>query len=195
MENPMSCFICKKSSCIEVGSASLCLLHYVTKESNNNEIVIVSDKEELAVQSVLVRDMWSNAITDVLLQMYDLQKEEEESIRRDPLSLLTMGTAGPIPVPYLDESSIMKKKHTSLNSTQDSTKSTLWNIHKNDSKTEIPLNNISSYCERCGSHEVSTRYSSNNDCNRSEIWGSKEALKSTETVTCLKCGYSVVNEF
>ena len=81
---------CGVASCMLVGTRCLCLRHFVAVVED--EIAVISNNDELVRQSCAVKDLWNEAITDVTLEMFELQKKEEDSLRKDPLSILTMNS-------------------------------------------------------------------------------------------------------
>ena len=89
---------CTERACIERSSGdtkySSCLLHFVS-EVDATEIVAegnvrVIDQQTLISQIPQTNELWMEAIAEVVLEMYNLQREEEEVIRKDPLSILGM---------------------------------------------------------------------------------------------------------
>ena len=81
---------CGVASCTLFGPRYLCLLHFVAVDEDG--VAVVSNNDELVRQSSAVKDLWNEAITEVTLEMFELQKKEEDSLRKDPLSILTMNS-------------------------------------------------------------------------------------------------------
>lgn len=68
---------------------SLCLRHFVAKpDKGDSGAPFVFNQEALKNQTPLVKDLWNDAIADVVLRMFELQKAEEDTLRRDPLAIL-----------------------------------------------------------------------------------------------------------
>jgi hypothetical protein len=71
-----------------------CLLHYVGQQDADFHLssgsVSVFDQERLRSQTPQVNELLKEVVADVILDMYDLQKQEEEKLRKDPLSILSL---------------------------------------------------------------------------------------------------------
>ncbi len=71
-----------------------CLLHYIAQREASAALeggqVTVFDQERLRVQTPQVNELWKEIVADVVLDMFALQKEEEEKLRKDPLSILSL---------------------------------------------------------------------------------------------------------
>ena len=71
-----------------------CFMCYSSDKQSSKNVssgrVSIFDKRELVKQNENVGEMWKEAISELVLRMYELQNEEEEKLRRDPLAILTM---------------------------------------------------------------------------------------------------------
>ena len=89
-----SCSVCSESkACVAVDAVNtntvlLCLLHYsirdvkgVTGAGGTKQSIKVFDEEELSKQQLKVQEMWKGAAADVILLMYDCEKEEQRTAR------------------------------------------------------------------------------------------------------------------
>ena len=48
------------------------------------------DQNKLRAQTPQVNELWKEVVVDVALDMFSLQKEEEDKLRKDPLSILSL---------------------------------------------------------------------------------------------------------
>ena len=71
-----------------------CLVHFVAQLDSNEQVltrsVTILDNALLTHQNLMMNELWKEAITDVVMDMYALQKEEQETLRKDPLSILSL---------------------------------------------------------------------------------------------------------
>ena len=90
---------CKLEPCILVKESQntqycSCLLHYIAQREASavleGGLVSVFDQNKLRAQTPQVNKLWEEIVADVVLDMFALQKEEEEKLRKDPLSILSL---------------------------------------------------------------------------------------------------------
>ena len=87
---------CGEKPCVEIGEKYCsCLMHFVaeldaTAKLGDEGAVAVLDQKVLMTQTPQCNVLWKEAIAEVILEMFSLQKEEEELMRKDPLSILGM---------------------------------------------------------------------------------------------------------
>ena len=95
----------KKSQCAHQGCTSkpsleagvnkmnrfyVCLAHFIADPNASALLATASvvDQEALLGQNQHAGEMWREVISEVILDMFDLQRQEEETMRKDPLSIL-----------------------------------------------------------------------------------------------------------
>jgi hypothetical protein len=95
----------KKSQCAHQGCTSkpsleagvnkmnrfyVCLAHFIADPNASALLATASvvDQEALLGQNQHAGEMWREVISEVILDMFDLQRQEEEAMRKDPLSIL-----------------------------------------------------------------------------------------------------------
>jgi DNA-directed RNA polymerase subunit M/transcription elongation factor TFIIS len=86
---------CEEKPCVELGKSYYsCLVHFVAEADATMKMgegaVEVIDQKALMTQTPQCNELWKEAIAEVVLEMFSLQKEEEEVMRKDPLSILGM---------------------------------------------------------------------------------------------------------
>ena len=174
------------------------------------------DNNELIRQSGDVKEAWGDAITEVVLEMLEMQRKEEDMLRRDPLSILTINKKA--------NKTELKRKFgdTSLEqlSTRRQEKTTVKfqradqsNPCRDDGKRYFKL--LSSHlsgdvedlqkeieqrerrekeasdgdpCVHCGSKWTFNSNLSSFDISKAEVWGNKDVAE-TFTTTCKDCGH------
>ena len=89
---------CTEKPCVEGISKDKkyysCLVHFISEVDATERMaegsVQVIDEQALISQTPPTNELWKEAIAEVVLEMYSLQKGEEEVMRKDPLSILGM---------------------------------------------------------------------------------------------------------
>ena len=89
-----SCSLCTEyRACVAVdvddtNAVLFCLLHYSIRDvksangaGGTKQSIKVFDEEELSKQQEKVQEMWKGAAADVILRMYDYEKEEQRTAR------------------------------------------------------------------------------------------------------------------
>lgn len=85
------CILVKQSQDTQYCS---CLLHYIAQREASavleGGLVSVFDQRRLTAQTPQVNELWKEVAADVVMDMFELQKKEEEKLRKDPLSILSL---------------------------------------------------------------------------------------------------------
>ena len=92
--DPTKCRLCSRAGVVKVKGRVECLIHYCcSKDSlrpkeNKPEVV---DEETLENQfNTSVKDLWSEAVGDVVMMMYEYQKDEQKMNRTDTFGFLNL---------------------------------------------------------------------------------------------------------
>jgi hypothetical protein len=104
--NSSKCYSCKERSCLRIDGKDVCLLHFslskhavdytnLTKNKNkfsrdDKRCPTITDHSVLDNQKINVQDLWKEAISDVILNMFDLQQDEQDMLRKDPLAIIQL---------------------------------------------------------------------------------------------------------
>ena len=71
----------------------MCMPHFVAQADADEQLlragVVLLDEATFLSQSAKVGDLWQQAVGDLVLQMYALQRREESAARKDPLAVLS----------------------------------------------------------------------------------------------------------
>ena len=109
--NNNKCYSCNEKSCLRIDGKDVCLLHFslskhavdytnsikktkstttknIAKNDKHNPMII--DHNVLDNQKNTVQDLWKEVISDVILTMFDLQQEEQDVLRKDPLAIISL---------------------------------------------------------------------------------------------------------
>ena len=202
----MECGLCAAKECITVGEQGLCLQHFSSNLLDGCDAPpLVSDEGELARQTGDVKNLWTEAITDVVLRMFALQKKEEEALRKDPLSILSMNKS--------KSSKVLKRKfgdHSLLQTSQSTTTKrpalptgaapfpTAGGgrlLHMtNDSFREMEEREArereaadGDACSSCGSKWTFRAPRMGFDISKAEVWGSRHDEAEIFSITCKSC--------
>ena len=197
------CGLCSANECISVGGQSLCLRHFSSSLLNGSDAPpLVSDEGELARQTGEVKILWTEAITEVVLRMFALQKTEEEALRKDPLSILSMNKR--------KSNKVLKRKfgYYSLLQTSQSTTATRPVLSiaaptaaggrllhmTSDSLREMEEREArereaadGDVCSSCGSKWTFRAPRMGYDISKSEVWGSRHDEAEIFSITCKSC--------
>ena len=202
----MECTQCSARSCVLVKTKNVCLRHFVSLMAGDKTDAFVFNVDEVANQAIGVKRLWDDAIGEVALRMFELQKKEEETLRKDPLSILTMNkmtTKKALQQQFGEASDFLK----SLPQEQPTRKSSSTSVDSGNSKRGFFLltdhqehlarqmdeiekksraNADGDACRVCGSNWTTTTYSAHYDIGKSEVWGNKDAGE-TLVIICREC--------
>lgn len=218
------CCLCEENACIQAYTRYFCLLHYSTSEyvveyslsekkensknsnSNKNSHIKIVDEIECERQNMKMQDLWRNAIVDVVSQMYEYQEHEQDEIRKNPFSEVTLNAAKfecpTLPFEKLKElfplsgrtapSSTLSPKKSAISKSKPSS---LWIVNstasnesgEEDDEDKDAADNV--LCDKCGSSNTRELFSTGmQDISRSEVWGSKNPTQTFQFI-CNNCGY------
>lgn len=197
-----TCSQCSKSACVIQNGHYLCLLHHCASKGVLLKGTKIYDENELQNQSTFVERLWRDAVSDVIMRMYDIQKSEEELLKNDPLEILTMNV---LPVPDYSTSKRSIKRPISTGSSTRAGKQ-LPKLNEEKKNVESITENSSSHhtmtttenpkCENCDSRDTRTVYSApggNLNVSKNETWGSKSAHSVMINFECKSCGHAVIS--
>lgn len=187
------CSHCQQSACLVQNGHYLCLLHHCTSKSVLYNSLEVYNNVELQSQSKLVENFWRDAAADVMLRMYDMQKEEEELLRKDPLEILSMNVLPVITCPA-KRKTVKRPQSIESGKCNHEIKTLSKRLDIESSIAENSINNKGNpKCENCASTDTRTRYSAPSgqlDVSRNETWGSKSAHSVAIHIECKACGHA-----
>ena len=187
------CLYCSQIACISSKTRNLCLLHYsrsnsILKQknininnSNSNEFEI-SNQSALNNQHPMMESLWKEAITDVVLRMYELQKEEQECLRKDPLSMLSFNTTRINPSTLKMKNNRKRNRFTTGQDSRALNDTVLEAIRKTPRFSGSDMTTmgkaIDEACPLCGKHEVIQCDMANmqveSNVQKLETWGNKD---------------------
>ena len=205
------CLYCSQDACISSKTRNLCLLHYsrsnsilnqtnnnicTTSKGNNSNEFKISDQLALNNQHPMMESLWKEAITDVVLRMYELQKEEQECLRKDPLSMLSFNTTRINPS-TLKMKNNRKRNHFSTGQDSRALNDTVLEaIRKTPRFSGLDMATagkpVDEACPLCGKHEVIECYTATlsieSNVSKAETWGNKDEHKdSSRLIQQLYC--------
>lgn len=191
-EKLIRCVMCSDVACISIGTTKICLLHYCTSEyilDIKKFNPVIQSQPHLLLQSSTMEQTWKKITVELLTDMYNAQKDEEEEYRKDPFASLAASSI-PVNPPIIDSSAVSKKRNKESNQSNFEVNRRSESSRKANSNTIVVKSqqNIQT-CERCESSNVHIDFNTLNDCNRSEIWGSK-SVEYYDTYRCKACGHS-----
>lgn len=209
------CTICSKKSSLQHDGVDYCLLHYSTSAASPNfstHTPVLLNEVCLKNEEDAMRSLWSDAISSVVLRMYQLQKLEEDQIRQDPLAMLSVkAPALPLPVPRKTNYPVKRRisttlRHDELDPYSKKTRrektllrgEKIQNSNETEADSSIILDKGDSssstgdhQCEHCHSFNTKVHHSSGQcDSSRSETWGSKSGPNEIAHIDCLDCNLS-----
>ena len=98
MATVTSCFLCDRKACYYYKQRHICLLHFAINrpyqpnihDGDKEEHYEVLDDAEVEAQTSLVKELWKEAVGDLILRMHELEKEEIADSSNDPLKFLNI---------------------------------------------------------------------------------------------------------
>lgn len=84
------CKLCLKNAVVECLENHFCLLHYHLICSEKDVPYKITSQTNLQEQSLLMENLWKEAISEVVLRMLEFEKLEQKQSRDDPLSILSL---------------------------------------------------------------------------------------------------------
>jgi hypothetical protein len=87
----LKCQNCSQNGVVDCYGKIFCLLHYhiICGEKQVPHYTIISDLD-LNEQKGVVEELWKDAISDVVMRMFEYEKMEQIKLNEDPLSILTL---------------------------------------------------------------------------------------------------------
>ena len=92
----MKCRLCSQPASVKLKGLLYCLIHFAQSDDihldarDKSGAKMSRDEAEVRKQEEELRNLWRDALEDVVLRMYDLQKEEQEKARTDPFAMMAM---------------------------------------------------------------------------------------------------------
>jgi hypothetical protein len=177
-----------------------CLLHYSCGKSSlypleNQPTVYNKEKLEAQYDSSL-KSLWDDAVGDVVMMMYDAQREEQKLMRDNPLAVLQLDSHR-INIDLIGCERLMDKTQAKSSSTLiSSSKTSIWR-HSSQSTEDCDddisegLRSHNDQCGNCDSIKTVRRYSAVvYDVQKSETWGAANTPSTKFQVICQDCGTS-----
>jgi len=179
---------------------------------------MVIDNAELLLQSGDVKEIWGCAITEVVLEMYELQKKEEVLMRNDPLSVLAMNTKANkkelkslFGDKVVEQLSQVNQKETAGQPAKLKGSDPAWQGKGDKPYFKLLSSHLTSdglalqkdleerekreresadgqACPQCSSRWTYRGILAGFDISKAEVWGSKDAAE-TYTLNCKECGH------
>lgn len=195
-----NCKICSRLACIAFLEKDYCLIHFHThvSQKQTKEIrPLVISNEIIERQSDGYKLMAKEAMTEVIMQMMELQRQEQEEIRLDPLSVLEMHA------PRLQSNQLSLKRRVSVEGKPIDKKSLKLSSSSDTSSSRsanADFHFTGLKCTKCGSENTTECFTGSATAveesagTRGETWGSKdrpvecEGTRNRQT-TCQECGY------
>ena len=200
------CLYCSQPACVQYGKdRNVCLLHYsrsksilhysksrsTSSSSSSSENIIINNEIEMISQSSLMKSLWDISITDVVTRMYELQKIEQESLRKDPLAMLSLNSSR-IDMSLLrlnnnnNNSNIKRSRNEDGISISDPV---LDKIRKTPRFNTNDDNISYDTCPNCGKDSISKIdvMSSSGNVSKNETWGSKDLPEENIKLYCCNC--------
>lgn len=180
--------------------------HYVavpTIPLNDNSSI---NNKELAEQSAGVKSLWNDVISETVLRMLELQKIEEDILRKDPLSIISVNSTARKELkrkfgdkfleksnskkevsrkssPDQNKSNVEEQKYFKLLSSHHSTNSE--SLHKEIEKINERdrANATGDKCTKCQSNWTIRSDHSSYGFTKAEVWGNKD----NTDIVLIKC--------
>lgn len=216
----VDCSICSERACLVCKEESLCLRHFVGKQDKGEVAPFVFSQDALNNQTPLVKDLWNDAIAEVVLRMFELQKAEEDTLRKDPLAILAQNkssTKKALKQQFGESDFFIKSLESQqpkqpklmaprgggvgvtdfqrgfslLSGASSSATELTQQIKEIEAKSRAEADGDP--CRVCGSKWTTTTHTSSYDIGKSEVWGNKDGGE-TVTVTCRDCFHREVQK-
>lgn len=207
VDNARMCSLCLQPAClISEGQQHFCMLHYTLdnymKHTETSEASIY-DKLEYEKQSVGLESVWKESIVDLITNMMELQKQEEDEFRTSVHAKVSAQKKRPIPV--IDDGKADGESSNPYVRKKITAKPNLWrtDVHTLD-KTDV-LRDINEredeiiqmrkerggavQCIKCGSSDTMLNSRSTTGSTKCEIWGNKDEEHQGFNITCRQCAH------
>jgi hypothetical protein len=207
----LPCHVCDENGVIDCYGQIFCLLHYHLLCSHDHfksyRIISEIDYRE---QQEKVEMLWKNAVSEVVMKMFEYEKLEQQSVHDDPLSILSFN-APRVPMVSLErQKSSESKSFSSRNLKKQRIDSPVANssLTLESPVTEESLTHITgTRCSNCHSLNTYLEYGTNNwsasgrdtMSSKAETWAFKDSPSAiTESYSfvkniCRDCGFETID--
>jgi hypothetical protein len=181
-----TCKHCAENASILLNSLKipLCVSHFSLRDHETNDVTIL-DECLFAEQVESLQGICRDAISDISVKMYELQRIEENNNR-------------------LKQTAATSRTSETVTFKRPAAKASLWRtdlanidkaqLLKDIEKTELDMklkrdsSNCGAACSSCGSRNTTTRDRHVVESGKSDIWGNKDG-DVANSIECMECGY------
>jgi hypothetical protein len=162
----------------------LCASHFTLLDETNDDVTILNE-QLYAEQTELLQCIYRDALSDIAVKMYELQRIEENNNRLKQTAVSSLRN---------DDKVISRRPEV---------KASLWrtdlaNVDKDQVLKEIEKTELDNMlkrdvsggasCSSCGSRNTTTRCRHVVESGKSDIWGNKDG-DIANSIECVDCGY------